>query len=64
VSDPHNTVRIHVTIGDVLALENAIPVETHRRSAFQHLVARIAGEARRQLEGQGRNGGKPARRTP
>ena len=42
----HNTVRIHLTEGDVLTLERSLPDEVFRRSEAQHLISRIVQEAR------------------
>lgn len=44
----HNTVRVHLTEGDLLVLERSLPDEVFRRSEAQHIVSRLVGEARHQ----------------
>lgn len=52
----HNSCTLHMTMGDVTMLEASLPTEVFRRSPTQNLVARIASDAREQLETRERSG--------
>lgn len=58
----HNTVRLHLTLGDLAALEAALPEQVWKRSEAQHIVARLVSDARPQLEAQLNAAGKEGAR--